>query len=132
MVSIAVYAPFWLLAGLSKERRRPAERWMRLWPLLAALSLAAEIVLMRLSGGDALARLGSLTFWSGGIFLGTVAFAVAAVASGIAWWRARGRAVRSGVRAYSLLVTLALLIAVAYFAYWGMIGLRTWNCGILM
>jgi hypothetical protein len=131
MISIAVYAPFWLLAGLSKKRRRPAERWMRLWPLLTVLSLVAVPVLMALSAGDPFVRMGNLTFWSGGIFLATVAFAVAAVAGAIAWWMAR-RAVRSGVRTYCLLVTLALLIAVAYFAYWGMIGLRTWNCGILM
>jgi hypothetical protein len=30
------------------------------------------------------------------------------------------------VRRYSSVVTLALLIATAYLAYWGIIGLRTW------
>ena len=31
-----------------------------------------------------------------------------------------------GVRNFSMADTLALLIAVAYLAYWGVIGLRTW------
>ena len=30
------------------------------------------------------------------------------------------------VRFYSTVVTIALLITTAYFAYWGIIGLRTW------
>jgi hypothetical protein len=30
------------------------------------------------------------------------------------------------VRWYSIAVTLGLLIAAAYLAYWGMIGIRTW------
>jgi hypothetical protein len=34
--------------------------------------------------------------------------------------------VRPGVRRFSLIVTLALLVAGAYLAYWGIIGLRTW------
>ena len=29
MVAILLYAPFWILGGLSKRRRRPAERGMR-------------------------------------------------------------------------------------------------------
>ena len=39
-VSILLYAPFWLIGGLIKKRRRPAERWMRLWPLVAVLEPA--------------------------------------------------------------------------------------------
>ena len=34
--------------------------------------------------------------------------------------------VRNGVRRYSIAVILPLLIAAAYLAYWGIIGLRTW------
>jgi hypothetical protein len=34
--------------------------------------------------------------------------------------------VRPAVRRFSTIVTVALLVALAYFAYWGMIGLRTW------
>jgi len=126
VVSILVYAPFWLLGGLSKKRRRPAERAIRLWPLLAALSLIGCVAIINLAGDDLIARMGNLTGWSAALFLATLAYAVASVAAAIACWRAPKDGVRSGVRWHSIAVTLALVIAAAYLAYWGMIGLRTW------
>jgi CubicO group peptidase (beta-lactamase class C family) len=126
IASILVYTPFWMLGGLSKRRRRPAERGLRLWPLMAVLSLIAIVVIFILCSDDLISRLGNLTAWSAAFFLATVAFAVAALASAIALRRAPGEGVRRGVRRYSIIVTLALLIAAAYLAYWGIIGLRTW------
>jgi CubicO group peptidase (beta-lactamase class C family) len=126
IVSILIYAPFWILGGLSRKRRRPAERWMRIWPLTAVLSLVAVLLISILCADDMLSRLGNLTAWSAALFLVTISFAVTSVASAIALWRAPATAVRRGVRRYSSVVTLALLIATAYLAYWGIIGLRTW------
>ena len=125
-VSILLYSPFWILGGLSKRRRRPLERAMRAWPLLAALSLVAFVAIFILCGDDLIARLGNLTAWSAALFLCTIAFAVASLASAIAVWRAHSEGVRGSVRRYSIAVTLALLIATAYLAYCGVIGLRTW------
>ena len=70
--------------------------------------------------------MGNLTGWSVAFFLGTVAYAVASVAGAIALWRAPKQEVRGWVRRFSTAVILALLIAAAYLAYWGVIGLRTW------
>ncbi|HEY1471563.1 MAG TPA: serine hydrolase domain-containing protein [Candidatus Acidoferrum sp.] len=127
MVSIVVYAPFWILGGLMKELRRPAERWMRLWPLVAVLSLIAAAVIVMLCSADFIARMGNMTGWSVAFFLTTILFAVATLASAVALWRAPEQGVRLGVRRYSALVTAALLIATLYLAYWGIIGLRTWG-----
>jgi CubicO group peptidase (beta-lactamase class C family) len=126
VASIIVYAPFWLLGGLWKKRRRPAERGMRIWPLVAVLSLAGFVVIFILSSDDLISRLGNLTVWSFGLFLTTIAYAVASVASVVALWRAPEEGIRNGVRKYSTAVTTALLIGAAYLAYWGIIGLRTW------
>jgi CubicO group peptidase (beta-lactamase class C family) len=126
MVSILLYAPFWILGGLSKRRRRPAERGMRLWPLLAVLSLITFVGLIIVCSADLIDRLGILTGWSVAVFLSTIAFGIASLASAISAWRAPVDVVRRGVRRYSRMVTLALLIAAAYLAYWGIIGLRTW------
>jgi CubicO group peptidase (beta-lactamase class C family) len=125
-VSILLYAPFWIIGGFFKKRRRPAERAMRLWPLIAVLSLLAFVGLFILAGNDTLVRLGNLTFWSFGIFLATLIFAVATLASAFALWRARKKEIRASVRWFSIAVTLALLIAAVYLAYWGVIGIRTW------
>ena len=126
IVSIVIYAPFWILGGLSKKRRRPAERAMRIWPLIAVLSMATVVGIFIACGDDLITRLGNRTPWSIGIFLATIAFAVASVASALASWSAPGAAVRLGVRRFSIIVTTALLIATVYLAYWGIIGLRTW------
>jgi CubicO group peptidase (beta-lactamase class C family) len=126
MVAILAYAPFWILGGLSKKRRRPAERGLRIWPLVAGLSLIAFVGIFILSGNDLIERLGNLTGWSAVVFLTTVVFGIASLGSAISLWRTPRETVRRGVRRFSLTVTVALLIATAYLAYWGIIGLRTW------
>jgi len=126
IASVIVYAPFWLLGGLSPKRRRPEERALRWWPLIAVLSLVAMVVLVRLSIPDIINRMGNLTVWSAGVYLGTLIFPIASLASAVAVWRADKNNVRRSVRRHSIVVAAALLIATAYLAYWGMIGLRTW------
>ena len=125
-VSILLYAPFWIIGGLFKKRRRPAERSMRLWPLIAVLSLLAFVGLSIASNNDIFARLGNLTIWSFGLFLATLIFAGASLASAVALWRARTQEIRKSVRWFSIAVTTALLIATVYLTYWGVIGIRTW------
>lgn len=125
VIAVLVYAPFWLLGGLSMKRRRPAERSVRWWPLIAVLSLLAVVVIFMASSNDLLDRMGSLTVWSGAFFLATVAYAIASLAAVIALARA-SKEVRKGVRWFSIFVSLPLFIAALYLTYWGVIGLRPW------
>jgi CubicO group peptidase (beta-lactamase class C family) len=127
VVLVLLYAPFWILGGLSKKRRRPAERGMRLWPLIAVLSLIAVVVIFSVASDDLIPRMGNLTAWSASFFLATVVYALATLAAVVSLWRAPREGVRTGVRRFSMVVILALLVAAAYFAYWGIIGLRTWG-----
>lgn len=127
IVSILIYAPFWLLGGLSAHRRRPAERGMRLWPLIAVLSLIAFVAIFIASSNDLIQRLGNRTIWSEALFVASIVFGLATLVSAFSWWRAPADKVRRSVRAYSRLVILALLIAAFYLAYWDIIGLRTWS-----
>jgi len=126
VILVLLYAPFWILGGLSKKRRRPAERSMRLWPLIAVLSLLAVVVIFSVASDDLIPRMGNLTVWSASFFLATVVFALATLAGVVSLWRASKDGVRTGVRRFSTIVILGLVIAAAYFAYWGIIGLRTW------
>ncbi len=126
LAAIVLYAPFWLIGGLIKKRRRPAERAIRLFPLIAVLSLAASIAIFMLSSNDLLNRLGNLTIWSFGLYLCTLLFAAASIAGAVALWLARRQPVRKSVRRFSIAVTAALLIATAYLAWWGVIGIRLW------
>ncbi len=124
--SIILYAPFWMIWGLWKKHRKPAERWLKLWPLLALIAFAASIGFGISAGEDAVERLGNPTIWSVGLWLGTIVFAIASIAALVSVWLARGGHVRRFVYAYSAAVSLALVIATAYLAYWGRIGMPTW------
>ncbi|MGA7675300.1 MAG: serine hydrolase domain-containing protein [Rhizomicrobium sp.] len=128
MVSIVLYAPCWMLRGLSKKHRRPDERWIKIWPLIATLSFIMVIAVLSTALGDedVIEHLGNLTLRSGGLWLGTIIFAGASIAAAVALWRARNSQVRKWVFVHATAVTLALLIATAYLAYWGVIGIRTW------
>ena len=126
IAAIVVYAPFWLFGGLIKSRRRPAERAMRFWPLLAVLSLMAFVAIFITASNDLIDRLGNLTVWSASLWAVTLVFALAALASFFVALRRPEEGVRRGVQRFSLIVSLALMIVAAYLAYWGIIGLRTW------
>lgn len=126
ILSILLYAPIWLLGALCKARRRPTERAIRIWPLVASLSLIALCILVGTSSANFIARFGQLTSWSVALFLDTLVFAIASFSSVISLWCAPKEGVRRSVRIYSIIVTVALVIATTYFAYWGIIGLRTW------
>ncbi len=127
LASILVYAPFWIVGGFFKKRRRPLERAMRLWPLIAVLSLLAFVGFFIASLSDMITRLGSMTVYSLGLFLTTLIFAAACLASVVALWSARWLPIRRFVWSFSVAVTSALLIAAAYLAWWGVIGIRTWS-----
>ncbi len=127
IIAIILYAPFWIFGGISKRRRRPAERAMRLWPLLAALSLVAVVGIFILCGDNEIERLGNRTAWSLSIWAMTLFFLVTALAGAFVSWRRPDDGVRRGVRRFSQIVSLGMLIVAGYLAYWGIIGLRTWS-----
>ena len=127
IIAIIIYAPFWILGGISKRRRRPAERGLRLWPLLGVLSLIAIVGIFILCGDDLIERLGSITIWSLSLWAATLFFLVTALAGAFVSWRSPDEGVRPGVRRLSRIVSFAILITAAYLAYFGIIGLRTWS-----
>jgi hypothetical protein len=126
-VGILLYAPFWIIGGLFKKRRKPAERGMRLWPLIAVLSLLAIVGIFIATSSDTIARLGNLTAWSLGLTLATWLYALAVIMAVLALWRMRTKEIRRFVRCFSIAATTALAIAAIYLAYWGVIGFRSWK-----
>jgi len=126
MVAIGIYAPFWIIGGFRKERRRPAERPLRLWPLLAVLSLVAFVAIFIVSSDDLIPRMGNMTGWSVSLWAMSLLFGVTSLASALISWRKPEDGIRPGVRRFAIIVSLGLLIAALYLAYWGIIGIRTW------
>jgi hypothetical protein len=126
VVTILLYAPFWLIGGLSRQRRRPKERALRLWPLIAVLGLASSVAIVALVSENVIDALGKPSLASLALCAATVIFGVASLLSGYAVWSASLDGVRRAVRMHAILVTIPLLIATAYLAYFGVIGLRAW------
>jgi CubicO group peptidase (beta-lactamase class C family) len=127
VVSIPVYAVFWIIGGFIPRRRRPAERAMRLYPLIAIAGLGCFIAIFILCASDILNRLGHFDGWSASLFASTIVFAIAVLMGAWSVLTSKTEGVRRIVRCYSAMVSLALLIALAYLAWWGMIGLRIWS-----
>lgn len=127
LISVLVYAPLWMLRCLSKKHRRPEEFSMLLWPLIAVLSLLCIVVICMFSADVFISRLGNLTTWSFSLFLATIIFAAASIASIFALWNASKNKSSICIRIYSMMITIALVISTTYLAYWGIIGLRTWS-----
>ena len=102
---------------------------MRIWPLMAVFSLIVFVGIILVCADDFedwIVRFGNLTGWSAAVFVASLAFAIISLGSAIASWRAPPEGVRPGVRRFSMIFTVALLIATAYLAYWGIIGVRSW------
>jgi hypothetical protein len=100
---------------------------VRVYPLIAVLSLVAGFFVLMLSMDDAIVKLGRPTALSVGFFLLTLVFAAAALAGLVQAVRARNWEIHGGVWAHALLVSLANTVAVLYLSYWGVIGLRPWG-----
>ncbi len=109
VIAIAVYAPVWLIGGLIRQRRRPAERAMRIYPLAAVLSFVAFLVTFTLNSSDAISRFGNLTFSSAMLFVTTLVFAASVIMGAWTTATARGEGVRRWVRWFSGVVSIALI-----------------------
>jgi CubicO group peptidase (beta-lactamase class C family) len=128
LISVLIYAPFWVLGCIRKNFFQPAERAILGFPLFAVLSAVIAVVIgfFVFNSGNVISLLGNLTIWSGGIFLATIVFAIASLTSGLVLWRAPKSGIRRAVRWYSAFVISAMLVSTAYLTYWGVIGMRTW------
>jgi len=126
LVITLLYAPFWIVASFTGKWRRPQETWLKIWPLVATVTLIATPLVFILAGEEQLNRFGNFTIYSAGYWLCTVVFAIATIANLIAIWRANKQDVRRFVWIYSIVIAIPLLLAMAYFFYWGVIGTRLW------
>lgn len=94
---------------------------------IASKVLLVGLVLTYMGLQDPVHRLGLLTIYSGGLFLTSIAFTFLALLSivqafgSVAWLR-----ISRGLKAYSLIASLAAMGVAVYLWDYGLIGLRTW------
>lgn len=128
-LSIATSLLYVLIWGVRRWRGKispgPAI-WIRVWPLLAGLSIIAFVVLFSLGMDDPFVTLGNPTGISVGILLATLLFGVFAVVGAYVAVRDRKAAMNQVNYWYATGSAFLHLIVAAYFAWFGVIGLATW------
>ena len=128
-LSIAISIPYALVWGVRRLRRKipsgPAIR-VRVWPLLAGLSVVAFLTLFSIGMSDPFVTLGQPTSISIGIMLMTIAFALFAALGLITAIRERGTKMNRVNYWYATTSSALHCIVVLYLAWFGIIGLATW------
>ena len=128
-LSIAISIPYALVWIVRRLRRKipsgPAIR-IRVWPLLAGLSVIAFLTLFSVGMKDPFVTLGQPTSVSIGILIMTIAFALFAALGLITAIRERGTKMNRVNYWYATTSSTLHCIVVAYLASFGVIGLMTW------
>jgi CubicO group peptidase (beta-lactamase class C family) len=129
-LSIAISIPYALVWGVRRLRGKipsgPAIR-IRVWPLLAGMSVIAFIALFTIGMGDPFSSLGKPTAISVGIMLLTIIFAMLAALGLFTAIRERGTEMNRVNYWFTTTSSILHCIIVAYLAWFGIIGLATWT-----
>jgi CubicO group peptidase (beta-lactamase class C family) len=125
-LSAIAFFPVW---GVRRLRGRippgPATR-VRIWPLLAAVSVLAFIGLVRLGFEDPFGQLGAPTPVSVGILLATIGFALFTLLGVHCAWGARRVSMNRVAYWHSAAASLVNFVVMAYLLFNGVIGVMTW------
>ena len=126
IVTSVLYLLVWGVRRLrGKIPRGPTIR-IRVWPLLASLSILAFVGLFIGAIADPFALLSKPTSYSIGIMLFSIAFAVFAVLGARTSVLERHTAMNRMNYWHSTLASFVHLVVMLYFLWFGVIGLMTW------
>ncbi len=127
IVTSLLYAIIW---GIRKRRGRipagPTIR-IRVWPLLASLSFLVLVGLFVLASSDPFARLGKPSFFSVGIMLMSIAFAVFAFLGARTAVIERHTSMNRLNYWHSTIASFAHLLVACYLGWFGIVGMMTWT-----
>jgi CubicO group peptidase (beta-lactamase class C family) len=127
LISTLLFALVWVVRLVLRRLRGVRRLRVRVWPLVAALAVAAFALGVALGMRDPFPRLGHAGPYSVTVLLATLVFPVASVGGLVTAWRAPRAEVRRGVRYHALVVSAVNTVVAAYLAWFGVIGWRTWG-----
>jgi len=127
LLSSVPYFLVWSVRRLSGKIPSGATIRVRLWPLLASLSVMLTIVLMIFASNDFHAYLGSPTGLSIGIMLTTIAFAVFSLLAIATVYKERRAPMNRGNYWYSAFSSVIHLAMALYLLKFGVIGIMFWT-----
>ncbi len=121
-----IYFLVWSVRRLRRKIASGATIRVRVWPLLAGLSVVAAVAAFITGGRDPFARLGSPTFFSLAITLSTIAFMLFSVLGVYTSFKERNTAMNRVNYWYSTAMSSIHLVVAAYLLWFGVVGMRTW------
>lgn len=128
MMSSIVYALVWIPIYLYKRIKHHDNQSkhirIRLFPLLAVLSLVLGILKM---GDQTILEFGMMTLPNVIFYMSTLIFAVLATVNLFNVYRSYYQSVNIIERVYTSLLAAACFGMTLYFIYWGVIGLKLWE-----
>ena len=126
IVTSLIFLPVWFVRQLRGKIPAGGSIRIRVWPLLASVSVMSLVGLFMLGMSDPFARLGAPTVYSIGIMLASLAFPVFSVMGVYTSYWERRTVINRGTYWHSTLASLVHLMVLFYLLYFGVIGLRTW------
>jgi CubicO group peptidase (beta-lactamase class C family) len=130
LLSVAAFAFIWIPRWLLRRLEFRGTLKLRLFPLLASVSVFAIGVFFFIAAVNAPAaiyRFGRLTPWSGGLFVCSLLVPFFSVTGLVEAWRLRRYPMNRFLRWHCIAGSLAGVVASLYLADAGWLALRTWS-----
>ncbi len=121
-----LYALVWSVRRLRGKIQPGAAMRVRVWPLLASLSIIGFVVTFSIGMRNPFETLGEPTLLSLSIMLTSVLFAVFAIAGTWTAWNYRDAEMNRVNYWHSAASSATHLLVAMYFAWFGVIGIMTW------
>lgn len=126
MVSSVLFFLVWGVRKLKKSIPTGATINIRLWPLLASLSVILLVFLFIKGASDPFDAFAAPSLYSVGIMLSTLGFGLFSVLGVYTSMKERSSKMNKGVYWYSTVSSFIHLIVAIYLFYYGVIGLMLW------
>jgi CubicO group peptidase (beta-lactamase class C family) len=127
VVTSFAYFLVWFVRKLFGKIPSGATIRVRLWPLLASVSVLLTFILLRIASRDAYSYMSKPTIVSIGVMMTTIALAVFSLIAVITVYRERGAEMNRMNYRYSVCSSVIHLIVTLYLAYFGVIGIMFWT-----
>lgn len=127
IVLTLLFALIWIPRRLLGRLKGVKRTGPRVWPLIAALCMAALVLIVALNMDDLIGLLGVRTGWSMAFTAATVLFPVAALLGLLSAWRSSGDEAGRGARRFGLVVSLLNVVVACWLIAHGVVGWRTWS-----
>lgn len=126
MASTLLFAPVWIVRRLRRKIEPGVAIRVRLWPLLATLSVLVFLLSFAVGMSDPFDQLGSPTVVSIAILLATIAFALFAFFGVMCTIWSKGAGINRVAYWHSATASVLHAVVAAYLLFQGVIGMMTW------